>query len=70
MDLEYLNDEFKGDPLHKKVWREISIGLRKEGATTPNAKEVHRKIGGSYYEVNKAYKEIVDKINRYLTTIS
>jgi DNA-directed RNA polymerase sigma subunit (sigma70/sigma32) len=70
MDLEYLNDEFKDDPLQKKVWKEIAKGLSSKDEITPNARDVHRKVGGSYYEVNKAYKEIVEKINRYLTTIS
>lgn len=70
MDLEYLEEEFKNDPMQAKVWKEIRKGLSGRDGTAPNAREVHRKIGGSYYEVNKTYKDIVEKINKYLTTIS
>lgn len=70
IDPEYLAEQFKYDPLLKKVWAEISRSLSKEGGPSPNAREIHRKIGGSYYEVNKAYDTIIRTLNEYLRTIN
>jgi len=70
ISFEYLEEEYKGKPLHQRIIREIAKVLKKDDKTQPNAREIHRKIGGSYYEVNKAYKDIVEKINDYLKTIS
>lgn len=66
LDTEYLAAQFEKDPLQKKVWKHISIHLGKQNAHPPNARDIHRKIGGSYYEVNKAYNEIIEILNDYL----
>ena len=69
LDLDYLGEEFKTDPLKKKIWKYIKKTLSDPNALAPNARDVYREIQGSvssYYEVNKAYNEIVDTINAYL----
>jgi len=70
IDLDYIEDSFNHKTLHRRIFAEIKKKLKNPRGEAPNAREIHRKIGGSYYEVNKAYKEIVMAINDYLKTIS
>lgn len=69
LDLDYLGEEFKNDPLKKKVWNEIKKSLKDPNAAPPNARDIYRTIQSSvssYYEVNKAYNDIVRTINEYI----
>lgn len=66
LDTEYLTKQFDSDPVQKKVWAHIKKSLDSADRNPPNAREVHRKTGGSYYEINKAYNEIIGIINDYL----
>lgn len=70
VDLDYIEDSFRHKTLHRRVFAEIKKKLKNPRGEAPNAREIHRKVGGSYYEVNKVYKEIVDAINDYLARIS
>lgn len=69
LDLDYLGEEFKTDPVKKQVWAEIKKALEDPNAAPPNAKDIYRNMANkvsSYYEVNKAYNDIVRIINDYL----
>ena len=68
VDVDYLSDQFKEDPLTSKVWKEIAKSLKDKNAPPPNAKEISRKLNKSYYEVNKVFTEIVKVLNEYITT--
>lgn len=65
LDVDYLAQQFENDPDEKVVWEQISAAIKKE-APTPNASEIHKKIGGSYYKINTAYNSVINKLNKYI----